>query len=116
LSKEAKTSSVLFEGVDVGTGPVGVAGTSVDVAVGASVAGSAVAVGGGGVSLGARVCGVVVGRDVGSGAHAPTAVATTQRTSKLLIGLTLFMADDLLPCFDRLGLASIAQSGPIGYN
>jgi hypothetical protein len=96
LSKEAKTSSVLADGVEVGAGAggaaVSVGGTSV------AVGGGAVSSGGSGVSLGAGVgTGVDVGEAVGGGAHAPRSVEKANKTTRsTLTGRILFMAATLL--------------------
>jgi hypothetical protein len=102
FSKEAKTSSELFDGVEVGDGLVVPLETSVEVAVGASVTGVGVAVDGGAVSLGAGVVGGAVGV-----AHPPSVVATSMSTSRgRLTGWILFIADDLLTGFDGMEQAS----------
>jgi hypothetical protein len=92
LSKEAKTSSVLADGVDVGAGEggatVSVGGTDV------SVGGGDVSAGGIGVSVGA---GVEVGETVGGGAHAPRSAKATSRTARYtLSGWIVFIAVTLL--------------------
>jgi hypothetical protein len=98
LSKEAKTSSVLGAGVDVGTAAggtalsaggtaVAVGGTAVSVGVGASSSGETA------VSLGT---GVKVGVDAGPGAHVVRSMLVAEKTTRsalselnLLMGATL---------------------------
>jgi hypothetical protein len=104
LSKEAKTSSVLADGVDVGAegggDAVSVGGSVVSVGGGAvsSGAGGAVSSGAGGVSLGTAVgTEVDVGKTGGAGAQAPRSVERANRTTgSALTRLILFMAATLL--------------------
>jgi hypothetical protein len=94
LSKEAKTSSVLVEGVDVGAGGTAVSVGGPSVAVG----GKPVSSGGRGVALGTGVgTGVDVGEAVGGGAHAPRSTEKANRTTRYnLMGVIPFMAATLL--------------------